>query len=210
MAVPDEDLQRDDVLGREARIDREQPFEAADEQPGAGQQHQRKRNFGGDQPSAETTARRAALPLAHRVCSGRENCSAGSRPNASAVTVVSAAANSSDPAVDRGLVQTQHAAGASATMPACPSARARRRRRPRCAASMRLSATSCRTSRRAAGAERRADRELPLALHAAREQQARHVGAADDQHEDDRAEHHEERQADVAHQVLAQRDDRCA
>jgi hypothetical protein len=56
----------------------------------------------------------------------------------------------------------------------------------------------------AARPERAPQRELPLPRRPARQQQARHVGARDHQHEGDRAEHHQKRAPRLAHQVLPQ------
>ena len=57
------------------------------------------------------------------------------------------------------------------------------------------------------GPERRSDGKLAAALDASGKEQAGHVRAADAQHEHHRTQHQHERQADAAHQVLAQRDD---
>ena len=59
----------------------------------------------------------------------------------------------------------------------------------------------------AAGAQRGADRELPLARGRACEQEVRHVRAGDQQDEADGAEHDVERHPDIAGELLAQRDD---
>ena len=61
---------------------------------------------------------------------------------------------------------------------------------------------------RAAGAERGAQREVALAPCNAREQQARHVGARDQQDEADRAHQHAERRPDPAGQLVAERHER--
>ena len=53
--------------------------------------------------------------------------------------------------------------------------------------------SSCRSRRAAAGAERRADGDLLLALERARQQQVGDVRADDQQHEHDGAEQHEQR-----------------
>ena len=52
-----------------------------------------------------------------------------------------------------------------------------------------------------AGAERRADRELPLPRLGAREDQIRQIGAGDEQHEADRSLQHPQRGADAADHV---------
>ena len=104
-------------------------------------------------------------------------------------------AKASARAVDGRLVQAKHACPAPARRcRRCPSVRERDAgRQPRRGRACRLSATSCRTSRArpAPSADRIANSRL--ALHAAREQQARDVGAADAQHEDDGAEHQQQR-----------------
>ena len=64
---------------------------------------------------------------------------------------------------------------------------------PPALASTRLSVSSCAEQAPAAGAERAAHGELAPAPRAARQQQARDVGAGDQQHEADRAEQHQQR-----------------
>ena len=59
----------------------------------------------------------------------------------------------------------------------------------------------------AAGADRGAQRHLALARRGAGEQQARDVGAGDQQHEGDRAEQHHDRGPDRADHVIAVGDD---
>ena len=56
----------------------------------------------------------------------------------------------------------------------------------------------------APGAKRSADGHLPAAAGRTRNQQARHVGARDDQHETDRGLEHEEPEADVSDDVFTQ------
>ena len=53
-----------------------------------------------------------------------------------------------------------------------------------------------------AGAERRAHRDLPVALLRASQEERRHVGRGDQQEEDDRAQEHEQHRADVADQLF--------
>ena len=56
----------------------------------------------------------------------------------------------------------------------------------------------------AAGADRRADRDLALAARGAHEQQVRDVGAGDQQHKADRAQQDEQRRPDVADDLVLQ------
>ena len=61
---------------------------------------------------------------------------------------------------------------------------------------------------RAAGAERRAHREIALAARHPRQQQVRHVRAGDEQHEADRAHQDGERRSNAAGQLVLQRHER--
>ena len=56
-----------------------------------------------------------------------------------------------------------------------------------------------------AGADGGADGDLPLAAGSAHEQQARHVGAGDQQHEADRPEQHQQQRPGVPDQRVADR-----
>ena len=53
-----------------------------------------------------------------------------------------------------------------------------------------VSPITCPNRRRAAGAERRADRQVALAHHRARQQQVRHIGARDQQQQAGRGQQH--------------------
>ena len=72
------------------------------------------------------------------------------------------------------------------------------------------STRSCWQHAAAAGAERGADRDFLAAAERAREQQVADVGTGDQQDEADRRQQHDQRPADVADDVLLQRNDRRA
>ncbi len=73
------------------------------------------------------------------------------------------------------------------------------------AASSPLSTSDCAHQREAAGAKRRAHREVTRRPGGPRQHQVRHVGARDQQHQPHRAEQHPERPADAAHHLLVRR-----
>ena len=75
---------------------------------------------------------------------------------------------------------------------------------PPASARTRLSASICTTSRRAAGAERGADRDLALAHRGAHEQQVGDVRARDQDDDADRGEQRQQRRPDAADDLLVQ------
>ena len=76
---------------------------------------------------------------------------------------------------------------------------------PPAAPSSRLSVMSCRSRRRTRGADRGPNRKLTLSARPAREQQARDVGAGNQQDHADGAEEHEQGLAHVADDLLVER-----
>ena len=128
-------------------------------------------------------------------------------PNATAAALVTSAANISIRTIDRGILQAQDAGGRErddrADHPLSE------RDADDCGDGREQQAFDDELSHQAsaAGAKRRPDRKLTLALHAPGEKQAGDVGAADHQDESDGREHHQQRQLQISHQVLAQRDD---
>ena len=100
--------------------------------------------------------------------------------------------------------------GLIASSSASPHCATSRPRPPPSTHSTRLSVSSCRMTRIAAGAERAADRDLALARRAAREQQVGDVGARDQQHEADRAGQHEQRRPQIAGQLAVHRHEQRA
>ena len=153
------------------------------------------------------TTPRGRRPVSAGATSALDACSAGTRPNRTAVTNGQA----------RGEEQDRPSSPISSTRgaPAAPPRRARRRpSRPRGApgrrrstASSRLSVSSCRDEPPAAGAERAAHRHLARACAGAREQQVGDVDAGDQQHEADRAQQHEQPVLYVADHLRVERAD---
>ena len=189
--------------------------EAATEEPGADEQHERERDLRDRhavaEPACAGAAGDGARPLAQRrrACAAQRARSAGAIPNTSAVASDTASANASTRAVDvharRGAAPRCASAmsGASAAQPGdAGRRRAARRARPPASATTRLSASSCRSDARRAGAERDAHGELALARDRAHEREVRDVGARDEQQQPDGAEQHEHRPAHTSPTML--------
>ena len=135
-------------------------------------------------------------------CSRR--CSSGARPKSTPVTIEMASVNSEHDRVERDLGRSRQAL------------RIRRQQRAQAGEAERGAERAAGERQHdpfgqelpqqppASGAERRADRELPLPRLGARQQQVGEIGAGDEQHEPDRALQHPQRRADAADEVVLQ------
>ena len=90
-----------------------QPDEAAHEQAGADEQHDRQRDLGDDERLAQSLPSRIAVPrvgvLQRVVGPSALDCSAGASPKISAAAIVATSADGEDAAVDADLVDARNA-----------------------------------------------------------------------------------------------------
>ena len=154
-------------------------------------------------PRVELVPRVPSLSASFR--SGREPASAGARPKPTPVTSATAMVNASTRPSSATSLARGSASGLMATSASTPHTASKRPsaapdRRQEQALGQKLA-----DEPRAPGAERRANGHLAVARRRAREHQVGDVGAGDEQHEPDRAEQHEQRDAHVADDVVEQR-----
>ena len=194
----------------ESRLHLLQPDEAAHHQPGADEQDERQRDLCHHQDIPEPELqrrrreRRARAQRAVEIL--RAALSAGTIPKTIAVSPLTASVKARTPASIRTRTCAAGWPGPWRETVSPPSA-STRPRTPPAAASTRLSVASCRTRRQAARAERGAQRHLVLTRGRARQQQVRHVGARDEQHERHRAHERDERRPRVLDDVVLERHD---
>ena len=202
---------REQVAGVEAGINPAQAVQAAHQQAGANQQHQRQRDLRHDQQVAYAPvhSRRtaAAGPLFEASLASRPViCHAGANAAARPVTIESAAAK----ARTRPSTATSCARGsARRTGHERVDAVGSRQEAGDAAADTEQHALGQQLLHDAqpAGAERPAQRNLPGAPVSPHQHQVGEVGAGDEQHQGDGAEQDEQRRARVTDQVFVQGDD---
>ena len=204
------DRERDDVLGAEPGIDGAQAEETLQHQPSPGQQDQRERDLSDDQRGAQPFLAGDRRSAARQKRSGNAGPrDAKSRREAEDdpgqerqgqrerqdLTVDLDQLGPGDPSLGRESQQGGHAPARQedAAQAAC--------QRHESALGEQLP-----DEPRAAGAERRAHRDLALPAGRAGQQQIRDVGAGDQQHEPDGARKDRQRPPDVPHHELLERD----
>ena len=202
------ELERDQVVERDAGVGGLEVLQAADEQPGAEQQQEAERDLRRDQPLAQEQRSAGAGDRADRVLQRRPRIrTAGAqrrqKPEDDAGQEGQAEREGEDAAVGRrlqsnrlavGRARTRAAPWVSATATATPTHAADRRQHETLDQQLAHQLT-------ARGAERQPDRDFLLPHEAARDQQVRDVGAGDQQHESDHAHQHDQRRREVVAQL---------
>ena len=195
----------------EARIDPHQLREAADEEAGADEQHDRERDLGDDERAAQELAagacrRRAAAVLQRAREIRPRRVERGDDAEEDAGQDGGGRRRAEDAQVDADVRDPRQSRGEPRDDPAHAEIRepdADRGARHREHEPFDEQAAH---EPPAARAEGRTNPHLPAADGGAREHQVRHVRARDEQHERDRAEQHQHPQLDPPDEVLAQRD----
>ena len=199
---------REQALGHESRVDLSEAKEALHQEARPGHEHERDGHLSRHKcltdalaapargPGASPVGQCAREISAHRVQRGRQpEQDAGEQGDAERVA--------EHPQVDPDRIQPRHRGRRGEHQSLHPPDRQQQarpvRRPPRAAA---LSVSSWRTSRDRPGPERRPERDLPLPRLRPREQQARHVGARDQEQQRHGAKQHQQRGPHLAHDRL--------
>ena len=213
--APQRHAHRQHLMRIEPGIDRAQREESANEQRRADQQHERQSHLGDDQQRArlvlpEPAARSAAALLERR---RSDRCATNAAPgtgrrrgrSASETIAVNASTRQSTPTPEPSTPMRGMLPGFTASSARMPSDA---KRQPEHAAHQRQHdalGQQLPHDPAAAGAHRRADRDLPLADGRAHQQQVRDIRARDQQDEGDRAQQHPQRRPHVADDDLLHR-----
>ena len=182
------DAERQRLFGHEPRDDAGELHEAADQQAGAGQQHDGERHLGDDEPGADAmraAAGAAARPPSRsaRVQSPPVACSAGRMPKPTPVTSETASVKSTTVPFKPTSSSRGMSAGRAATSARVPQYAIARPDSAAASAEHDRLGQQLPQQPAAARAERGADRQSPVACRGPREQQVRDVRAGDEQHE---------------------------
>ncbi len=186
-----------------------QRHQAAEQQAGPDQQHQRDRDLGEHQAGARDVtlrrrrSRRGCCPSACSAVPGFEACQAGTTPNSTPGDHRQRQRQTPGPGHRREMGATRGTSpGSSARIRSTPqNAEQHARAPPPTSAISTLSVSSWRISVDAVGADRRANGQLARADGGARHQQVRDVGHHDQQHASHGAEQHQQRRARRADQL---------
>ena len=204
-------LEGERLLGVEPGVDGGELREAADQEPGAGEQHHRERHLGHDQraahPRPAAIGDRATPGLLQRSGqAGRRRLERGHHPEDEAGHDRQAERERDHVAVDPHVVQPRNTGRLEPDQHVdAPD----RQQQPETAADDAEDdafGEELADEAAAGGAERAAHRHLAFARRRAREQQVGDVGAGDQQDEADGAEKHQHGLADVADHRLVERD----
>ena len=204
------DAGRDEALRSEAGIDSKQPGEAADQQARANRQQHRDGDLANHQQAGRPAERGAGTPVLDfegRLHVGSRRRIAGIAPNPKPVTTL---VTSVKPSTQRST-PISSTRGMSADIPltsSCtPQNASSQSGRPSHQGEHGAFGQELPDDAAAAGAERAADRHLPLPGARAGEQQVRHVRARDEEHESHGSENDEQTRPHVADEPVLQQDD---
>ena len=199
-----------DVIGAEAQLGALEGDGAAQQQPGADEQHQRQGHLRDDEGVAKAVARGpAAAPprlLQDAVEVGARGLYGRHETEAEAGGRGQDEREGHHPAVE-GQRAREHAGGREAQQEGEAPVADEQAERPAQQGQHRALGEELAQEPRPARAEGRAHRQLAPPAAGASEKQVRHVGACDEEHQADRAEKDEERGLERAHDLLVERHD---
>ena len=197
------------MVGGKPRVDRVQSHEASREQPGDDEEHERKREFGGDEHPARAAPAAARRHRARRVFErigfGRRRLQRGPDSEEDAGRERQANRETEHAPVDAGINCGRHAGRDELQQRDDKPARGQETQRAAGKRQHDAFGQKLPDEPAAAGAECHPDRELARPRRGADQQEIRDVRARNEQHRADRADEHDERGPDGPRQILLER-----